>query len=557
MLALAGLMIPAHLRSVDHAVLRAAADHEESTAERIGESLKAAHIGPAARIIEATRSESAEYTQIIERLKQSNPRLRLGGGPDRSFEGFLQLASSSRLGKNDSVPPIISILLPRNQRLAMLQHLRDSSDANVASLLRAREIEGLEKLHPAQHAAGAPYDAAILTLALLIDGSHFDPAFGSRIGEIATLAATGESQAVRSIEALAMATLSLGRQLDLRSLANLASFTDTIPSWAEMATLFRARPDDISKLYAILYFEEDGRRLFDYISEHSEQGMTDLASTLQIGPGSVAHLLKIARPIHQTSGATGTWMASLTELRPDVLTEFTIANREAALALKLILFLLAGLLLALALGALWRGLSKEAAGVSRANPSVIARNVLTSCVFTICLWIVFEPEVLKSPDPGTESAPRIEFAVASALESLQSPVKAMQELNQVTLLVLVLFFIIQLVIYCFCLIKLKEISKQSLSASMKLKLLDNEENLFDFGLYVGLGGTVLSLILVAIGIVEASLMAAYASTLFGILFVALLKVLHLRPFRRRLILEADRTAAGAAGDSNLMDDIKL
>jgi hypothetical protein len=94
------------------------------------------------------------------------------------------------------------------------------------------------------------------------------------------------------------------------------------------------------------------------------------------------------------------------------------------------------------------------------------------------------------------------------------------------------------VIYSFCLIKIKEVGKQPLSPDMKLKLLDNEENLFDFGLYVGLGGTVLSLILVAVGIVEASLMAAYASTLFGILFTAILKVMHLRPYRRQLILSA-------------------
>ena len=79
----------------------------------------------------------------------------------------------------------------------------------------------------------------------------------------------------------------------------------------------------------------------------------------------------------------------------------------------------------------------------------------------------------------------------------------MQDLNQVTLLVLVLFFVLQLVIYSFCLIKLREVAKQQLSAEMKLKLLENEENLFDFGLYVGLGGTVLSLILVAVGVVEA------------------------------------------------------
>lgn len=131
----------------------------------------------------------------------------------------------------------------------------------------------------------------------------------------------------------------------------------------------------------------------------------------------------------------------------------------------------------------------------------------------------------------------------------------MQELNQVTLLVLALFFILQLVIYSFCLIKLREIAKQKLGADLKIKLLENEENLFDFGLYVGLGGTVLSLILVAVGIVEASLMAAYASTLFGILFTAILKVMHLRPYRRTLILEASSKVT--AGPGALMKDIEL
>ena len=105
--------------------------------------------------------------------------------------------------------------------------------------------------------------------------------------------------------------------------------------------------------------------------------------------------------------------------------------------------------------------------------------------------------------------------------------------------------------------KLKEIAKQNLSADLKLKLLENEENLFDFGLYVGLGGTVLSLILVAVGIVEASLMAAYASTLFGILFVAILKVLNLRPYRRHLIIEAGSNPKIVDPDGAFMKDIEL
>ena len=88
-----------------------------------------------------------------------------------------------------------------------------------------------------------------------------------------------------------------------------------------------------------------------------------------------------------------------------------------------------------------------------------------------------------------------------------------------------------------CLIKLKEIQKQSLDSQLKLRLLDNEDNMFDAGLYVGLAGTVLSLVCLALGIIKPGLMAAYASTLFGIIFVSVLKILHVRPDRRQLILE--------------------
>jgi O-antigen/teichoic acid export membrane protein len=82
-----------------------------------------------------------------------------------------------------------------------------------------------------------------------------------------------------------------------------------------------------------------------------------------------------------------------------------------------------------------------------------------------------------------------------------------------------------------------EIRRQFVSSELKLRLLDNEEHMFDAGLYVGLGGTVLSLVILALGVVKPGLMAAYSSTLFGILFVAILKICHVRPYRRQLILE--------------------
>ena len=52
-------------------------------------------------------------------------------------------------------------------------------------------------------------------------------------------------------------------------------------------------------------------------------------------------------------------------------------------------------------------------------------------------------------------------------------------------------------------------------------------------------------------------MAAYASTLFGILFVALLKVINLGPYRRYLIIEANSSKVGNDPDRAPIKDIKL
>jgi hypothetical protein len=45
------------------------------------------------------------------------------------------------------------------------------------------------------------------------------------------------------------------------------------------------------------------------------------------------------------------------------------------------------------------------------------------------------------------------------------------------------------------------------------------------------------------GVIKFSLMAAYSSTSFGIIFVCVFKIFNLRPARRRLVLESEAEAA--------------
>jgi hypothetical protein len=558
LLAAVGLLIPAHLRSVDIAVIEASAQEGRALDTLLNETIRSAHTGPALRILAAAQvaPASAPALQVqIDALISQRPSLRASGGPDRILEDFLALVQSTPEAARRPLP-LLPQLLPRSERASLSGMLAESSNANVAALLDARELPGLIRLHPASHAAGAPYDAGILTLALLIEGGHFSPALAQRIGQTATQATLGTRAAVRALEDFAIATLSLGRQLEHRSLAHLAAITRSLADWGEMATLFRAQPQRVDALYTALRFQGASSPVFNYLATYPETGSDDLDAALKNGPAATQALLDTGLPVYRPTDLARNTVGHLESRRPHSFTQLAANNRQAALALKALLLVLAGFAFALAMGAAWRASLREVSAVSKATPSVMARNFFISLAAALTLWTLFEPEILKSQTTETNSAPRIEFVIADSLQALKSPVNAMQEINQVTLLVLALFFIVQLVIYCFCLIKLKEIAKQKLSAELKLKLLENEENLFDFGLYVGLGGTVLSLILVAVGIVEASLMAAYASTLFGILFVAMLKVINLRPYRRHLIMEADFSRE-AEPDGSFIKDIEL
>ena len=69
---------------------------------------------------------------------------------------------------------------------------------------------------------------------------------------------------------------------------------------------------------------------------------------------------------------------------------------------------------------------------------------------------------------------------------------------------------------------------------------------FDGGLYVGIGGTATALVLQVLGMIEPNLLAAYSSNLFGIVCVALVKIRHVRPYKRKLIMEIQAPASAAA-----------
>jgi hypothetical protein len=156
------------------------------------------------------------------------------------------------------------------------------------------------------------------------------------------------------------------------------------------------------------------------------------------------------------------------------------------------------------------------------------------------LEVIFKPEQAKRPlcagfeggFPFHVRPPTLYAIIVAGITDVKAPI-----MNHLSLLTLLLFFVLQALIYTACLFKLAEIRRLNLAPRVKLRLLENEEHLFDAGLYLGFAGTIISLILVSLGLIQPSLMAAYSSTSFGIIFVSIFKIFHVRPARRTLLLD--------------------
>lgn len=177
--------------------------------------------------------------------------------------------------------------------------------------------------------------------------------------------------------------------------------------------------------------------------------------------------------------------------------------------------------------------------VDPTNRSLRVALSLVLCVLLMFLWewsptsagqdldlVVRNPQQLPKTDDNHE------------FQEIHTP---MNDAPMESLHLVLLFLGIQLLIFVWSYLQLKRIAARQGEAGLKLELLENEEMLFDMGLYVGLAGTVMSLIFMVMGEENKGLIAAYTSTLFGILEVALFKICLLRPLKQDLIV-AGRTS---------------
>jgi hypothetical protein len=214
-----------------------------------------------------------------------------------------------------------------------------------------------------------------------------------------------------------------------------------------------------------------------------------------------------------------------------------------ALMVKWFFYISGGFLLAAAGHFAWPAL-EEIEEPLRVRGFHLARELLFALGFLLVVLLLSEP-FLAQESQKAEFAFRLRLpSVGAAAANTTPPVKT-TIMNPRSLFTLLLFFVLQALIFCACLVKLAEIRRQRVPSRVQIKLLENEEHLFDGGLYLGFAGTIVCLILVSLGIIQQTLMAAYSSTAFGVIFVSVFKIFYLRPARRRLLLQSEARAIEA------------
>ena len=322
--------------------------------------------------------------------------------------------------------------------------------------------------------------------------------------------------------------MSLGQRFNWDQLVAFTGRIEDAGTLHSLADQVRDAGSQLPVLFSAVVLSGKPQAVARYLADFDQTGLTDLGAEPPVRRGRGERTVA-ARPAalpHRLPPASGLG------LQP-------AAARGWRWRLKWLAYLLSGFLLAAALHFARPAVSSLERPLQVRGFHVV-REILFALGFLLVVLLLSEPflaqDTRKEVFAFRLHVPMTGNVVLAGFARAHPTI-----MNNMILLTLLLFFVLQGLIYIACLVKLAEIRRQKVAARMKLRLLENEDHLFDAGLYLGFVGTIISLILVSMGVIKFSLMAAYSSTSFGIIFVCVFKIFHLRPARRRLLLEAETT----------------
>jgi hypothetical protein len=367
----------------------------------------------------------------------------------------------------------------------------------------------------------------------LLDENHFSPGLSNAIYRFAI--AANDHRNSQPLEQFLLDLMSLGQRLNWGQLVEFVGPIEEPETLRLQSNLARRAGAELPVLFSAVQLTGNPKGVAKYLMNFSQTGLEDVRGSLRYGAGGVNELLQRNQRLYSSDSterfAARAGLGSLSQFALD----YCWRKPWFAKILKWLFYLVGGFLLAAAVHFV-RPAAFELPSYVRGLH--VAREILFALGFLVVVLLLSEPflsqESQKMEFPFRLRLPTMGQAVPAAITGAKTTL-----MDQKSLLTLLLFFVLQGLIYTACVVKLAEIRRQRVMPRIKLRLLENEEHLFDAGLYLGFAGTIISLILVSMNVIKPSLMAAYGSTSFGIIFVSIFKIFHLRPARRRLLLESE------------------
>ena len=535
-----GLLVPAHLRAVDPCVLKEAGRDTPGLIQQGLSFVGQENLGAARLLLQAAQEQGLPDPQglrlAITNLALQHPPWMVWGGGDTRLDRLF--ASDPRLPKAGS-EPFTEFLVREDNRTVVLGLLGASPLPAVQALLRCRALTNTVIFSPSRSASGQVLDTALATCGLLLERGCLSEGLSNAVFALAeTSKRTGESQ---GLEQVLLDLMSLGQRFNWGEIVAFVGPIQEPETLRLLAELVRKSEGQLPVLFAAVQLSGKPAQVAAYLMNFSRSGLKDLGASLRYGAGGVNELLRRNQALHVSRFGQETAGFSIIGAVRALAAELCWRMPWLGLTMKWFLYLMAGFLLAAALH-----FARPAATALERPLQVrgfhIAREMLFALGFLLVVLLLSEPFLAQESQRAAIPF-RLRLPMVGSVAPAGTPGVARSIMNQLSLLTLLLFFVLQGLIYTACLVKLAEIRRQNLPARIRLKLLENEDHLFDAGLYLGFAGTIISLILVSLGVIQPSLMAAYSSTSFGIIFVSVFKIFHLRPVRRTLLLEAETAPA--------------
>jgi len=528
LLLLLGTFLPANWKSL-HPALLERAGQGTPIASRLGlAAVKAQKPGVATLALSAANAvkddDAAKLTAELAAFDAGGGWTTWGGR-----DPFIESVFKDKSPVRPVSEAILPFLLGETNRAVLRGHLASSRSPGVQAILQTRGLSSTTLFVPAGQPGGQPFEATILLTALLYQGERFSALLAQDIRVTAEKA--NESRLAAEWEAVCMDMLTLSRRLDWTQLQELLRVIPSAKALRDFTQLAKAAPDNFSTLYTASLLTKAPDKIADYLLRFGKAGADDLARALAHGEGAVRLLVERSLPLGPARAT------------PGFLAGWTLAAPRGMLAAKVICFLLAGFGFFL----VWRELSPvQPGGRSSVGVRMVhGQRAVVALGLAMMLLAAGEPFLLK-PLGSPEFRLRLKLPVLTnspvPTDKTETATKTKPRMDLSTILSIVLFAALQVAVYAICIMKIREIEMSTASPQLKMRLMENEENLFDSGLYVGIAGTATALVLQVLQVIEANLLAAYASNLFGIVTVALVKIHHVRAAKRRLIVECQEEA---------------